>query len=122
VSGPAGLVEAYGAAVARWPDNPVARFGYASALQASGQLGCAVEQYRTLVAEHPGQVAALNNLADALNRQGCRTEALALIDRALASGADTEALRAVMEQTRREIISATSDVPEPAACTDQGGQ
>ena len=122
VSGPTGLMEAYGAAVRRWPDNPVARFGYANALQASSQLGGAIEQYRILVAEHPGQVAAMNNLADALNQQGCRAEALALVDRALGAAADTEPLRAVLEETRREIISATSDAPEPAACSERGGR
>ena len=123
VNGSAGLVEAYGAAVARWPANPIARFGYANALRASGQLRGAIEQYRTLVAEHPPQVAALNNLADALNLQGCRVEALAFVDRALAAGADTEPLRAVLEQTRHEILSASSaSAPEPAACSEEGGR
>jgi tetratricopeptide (TPR) repeat protein len=119
VSGAGGLVDAYRAAVLRWPENPVARFGYANALQASGQLDAAVAQYRTLIAQHPNQTAALNNLADALNRQGCRAEALTIIDRALAGGPQAEPLRAVLEQTRREILSAGSvAVPEPSVCTD----
>ena len=118
VSGAAGLVEAYRAAVVRWPGNAVARFGYANGLQASGQLRGAIEQYKTLVVQHPGQAAALNNLADALNLEGCRAEALATIDRALTTGADAEQLRVVLEQTRREILSATSPVPEPAACSE----
>jgi hypothetical protein len=76
-----------------------------------------VEQYRTLVAQHPRQVAALNNLADALNREGCHAEALAIIDRAQSTGPEAEPLRGVLEQTRREILSATTDgAPEPARC------
>lgn len=119
VTGPAGLVEAYRAAVVRWPDNAVARFGYANALQASGHLRAAVEQYRTLVAQHPRQVAALNNLADALNREGCRAEALAIIDRAQSTDPEAEPLRGVLEQTRREILSATTDgAPEPELCSE----
>ena len=119
VRGASGLADAYLAAVRRWPDNTVARFGYANALQASGQVRDAIEQYRTLIAQHPGQVAALNNLADALNRQGCRAEALAVIDRALAEGG-TGPLREVLEQTRREILTAAGGEVEPATCAAQG--
>jgi tetratricopeptide (TPR) repeat protein len=119
VTGPAGLVEAYRAAVLRWPDNAVARFGYANALQASGQLRAAVEQYRALVAQRPRQVAALNNLADALNQQGCRAEALAIIERAQSTAPEAEPLRGVLEQTRHEILSATTaGGPEPELCTE----
>jgi hypothetical protein len=72
-----------------------------------------------LLAQHPGQVAALNNLADALNLEGCREEALAAIDRALAAGAGAEALRPILEQTRREILSATpAGAAEPVACSE----
>ena len=119
VSGPAGLVEAYGAAVARWPKNSVARFGYGNALQASGQLRRAVEQYKMLLALDPGQVAALNNLADALNLEGCREEALATIDRALTAGAGAKPLRPILEQTRREILSAPAErSPEVSVCSE----
>jgi len=114
VSGPATLLEAYRAAALRWPDNLVARFGYAHALQASGELPAAVEQYRALLAQHPDQIAALNNLADALSRQGCRSEALSTVDRGLAAA--REPLRPVLEQTRQEILAAPADRSEPAVC------
>ena len=115
VSGPAGLLEAYRAATLRWPDNVIARFGYAHTLQASGDLGTAIEQYRALLAQHSDQIAALNNLADALSRQGCLTEALATVDRALAA-APEDPLRSVLEQTRHEILAAPAEAPEPAVC------
>ena len=115
VSGPAGLLEAYRAATLRWPDNVIARFGYAHALQASGELRAAVEQYRLLLARHPHQIAALNNLADVLSRQGCRSEALATVERALAA-APLGPLHAVLEQTRQEILAAPAEAPEPAVC------
>jgi tetratricopeptide (TPR) repeat protein len=114
VSGPATLLEAYRAAALRWPDNLVARFGYAYALQASGELRAAVEQYRVLLAQHPDQIAALNNLADALSRQGCRSEALSTVDRGLAAARDP--LRPVLEQTRQEILAAPAHRSEPAVC------
>jgi len=114
VSGPATLLEAYRAAALRWPDNLVARFGYAHALQASGDLRAAVEQYRALLVQHPDQIAALNNLADALSRQGCRSEALSTVDRGLAAARDP--LRPVLEQTRQEILAAPADRSEPAVC------
>jgi len=115
VSGPAGLLEAYRAATLRWPDNVIARFGYAHALQASNELPAAIEQYRVLLAQHPDQFAALNNLADALSRRGCRSEALATVDRALAASPQ-DPLRVVLGQTRREILAAPGDAPEPAGC------
>jgi hypothetical protein len=69
------------------------------------------------LAQDPGQVAALNNLADALNLEGCHAEALAVIERALAAAAGSEPLRGVLEQTRREILSGSvADASEPVGC------
>lgn len=121
VGGPGGLVSAYGAAVSRWPDQAVARFGYANALAASGQIADAIQQYEALIAQNPDQPAVLNNLADALNREGCRTKALALVDRALGSS-DAQQLRTVLEQTRVEILSTPPRDPEPAECRDRVGE
>jgi len=118
VSGPAGLLEAYRAAVRRWPDHPVARFGYANALRASGNLPAAIGEYRALLLRQPDDPAVLNNLADALNLGGCRAEAAATIERALAVGPPDAPLRAVIEQTRREILSAASAGPEAASCRE----
>lgn len=116
---PAALTEAYRAAVQRWPDDAIARFGLGNALRASGAVAAAVAEYRTLLSAHPGDRAALNNLADALNLLGCGDAALAAVDAALAASGPGDPLRAVMAQTRQEILAAprTGSAP-PAACRE----
>jgi tetratricopeptide (TPR) repeat protein len=111
VTGAAGLVEAYRAAVERWPESTLARFGLANALRADGQLTAAVAQYRALLEQTPADAAALNNLADALNALGCREQALSTIDRALDLLSGFDPRRAVALQTKEEILSAPR-VPE----------
>jgi Flp pilus assembly protein TadD len=105
VNGAAGLAPAYRAALAKWPDDRVARFGLANALDAEGQLAAAQREYRELLALNPNDLAPLNNLADLLRRSGCRTQALATIDRALAAAATTHPLRPALELTRSEIVA-----------------
>jgi tetratricopeptide (TPR) repeat protein len=106
VAGPAGLVEAYQAAVLRWPQSALARFGLANALRAEGQVEAAVAHYRALLNASPDDAAALNNLADALNALGCREQALQTIERALASMPEPDPRREVALQTKQEILSA----------------
>jgi hypothetical protein len=118
------LVAAYRAALSRWPEQPVALFGLANALRAEGELDAAIETYRLLARVQPGHIANLNNLADVLSLRGCRTEALATVEQALAAAQQGEPLRPVLEQTRREILTAGTDEAEPAACSrapDSGG-
>jgi Flp pilus assembly protein TadD len=77
----------------------------ANALDADGGLGDARREYEALLALDPDDPAPLNNLADVLRRSGCRTRALATIDRAFAASSPTHALRPVLERTRSEIIA-----------------
>jgi hypothetical protein len=105
VTGPAGLAEAYRAAVERWPDSTLARFGLANALRADGQVMAAVAQYRALVSNAPDDAAALNNLADALNLLGCREQALKAVEQALALLPEPDPRRDVALQTRQEILA-----------------
>lgn len=115
VRGAAGLAPAYRAALARWPDNRVARFGLANALDADGQLADARKEYQALLAQDPNDLAPLNNLADVLRRSGCRRQALATIDRALALATPTHALRPALERTRGEITAMPAG--DAASCT-----
>jgi tetratricopeptide (TPR) repeat protein len=105
VRGAVGLAPAYSAALDRWPGNRIARFGLANALDADGRLGDAQREYEALLALDPDDLASLNNLADLLRRSGCRTRALATIDRTFAASSPTHALRPVLERTRSEIIA-----------------
>jgi tetratricopeptide (TPR) repeat protein len=106
VTGPAGLAGAYRAAVERWPESRVARFGLANALRADGQVTAAVAEYRALLAASPADAAALNNLADAFNALGCREQALNAVEQALALISAPDPRRDVALQTRQEILSA----------------
>ena len=114
VTGPGGLLEAYRAAVGRWPDSTLSRFGLGNALRAVGQVVAAIVQYRALLRVTPDHAAALNNLADALNVLGCRDQALATIDRALALLSAPGPMRDVALQTRDEILSAPHAAPAGA--------
>jgi tetratricopeptide (TPR) repeat protein len=116
VNGAAGLAPAYRAALAKWPDNRIARFGLANALDADGQLAAARHEYRALLALDPNDLAALNNLADLQRRTGCRTQALATIDRALAASTPAHPLRPALERTRGEIFAMPAgDAPSCAS-------
>ena len=75
---------AYRAALDRWPENITARFGYAHALHAAGELTAAESGYRAIVDQYPRHAAALNNLAEVLADRGCYAKATAIARRALA--------------------------------------
>jgi len=118
VAEPQALRVAYRGALVQWPDDPTARFGMANALHSLGQLEAAEAMYRALLAAHPGHKAALNNLAEVLADRGCFPEALATIDAALATEAETGPLHAALRATRTGILSRQSRAvlpPPPAA-------
>jgi len=94
---------AYEAALARWPDQPDALFGLANTLLAQGQSNEAAGIYRKLIEIQPRHTAAINNLAEALSRQGCFTEALILIDETLKATGEADAFAPALRQTRLEI-------------------
>ena len=75
-------VQAYTAALQRWPDSLPAAVGLANHLHARGSLEQAAGVLRTALQKHPQSVIVLNNLAQTLSDQGRHAEALALIRRA----------------------------------------
>jgi len=74
---------AYRAALDRWPASINARFGYAHALHAAGELAAAESNYRAVINQHPRHAAAFNNLAEVLKDRGCYTQAGIVAGRAL---------------------------------------
>ncbi|MCB1802656.1 MAG: PA2778 family cysteine peptidase [Gammaproteobacteria bacterium] len=76
-------LHAYRVLVERWPSDTTARFGYALALHADGQLDRSLAMYRTIIADRPRHAAALNNLAEVLADQGCTAQAVTTASRAL---------------------------------------
>jgi hypothetical protein len=75
-------VQAYAAALKRWPESLPAAVGLANHLHSRGSLDEASGVLRTALQRHPQSVIVLNNLAQTLSDQGRHTEALALIRRA----------------------------------------
>lgn len=94
---------AYEAALVRWPDQPDALFGLANTLLAQGNSNEAAGIYGKLIKNQPRHTAAINNLAEALSRQGCFAEAIALIDTTLKAAGEADAYAPALRQTRLEI-------------------
>jgi len=75
-------VQAYAAALQRWPDSLPAAIGLANHLHLRGALDEAATVLRTALQKNPQSVIVLNNLAQTLSDLGRHAEALALLDRA----------------------------------------
>lgn len=83
---PEGARDAYRAALARWPDDLVARIGLGNIAYALGGLPEAEAQYRQAAVDHPDSADAWNNLAQVLHEMGRDTDAAAAAQRAIAIG------------------------------------
>ena len=93
-------LQAYAAALERWPDSLGASVGLANQQHALGNLKDAETVLRRAAARHPDSVVVLNNLAQTLSDEGHHAEALSLIDRAKPE----PPLAASVEQTRALIL------------------
>jgi tetratricopeptide (TPR) repeat protein len=110
---------AYHAALDRWPGNITARFGYAHALHAAGELTAAESGYRDIVNQYPRHAAALNNLSEVLADRGCYTQATAIARRALAIATeDQPALVAPISETLHGFPTSRDGEPR---CTQVDG-
>jgi tetratricopeptide (TPR) repeat protein len=110
------LRPAWEAAVQRWPDSTLARFGAANALYRTGDAQGAVAAYIELLSLAPGDLAARNNLADALRSLGCRVLARDTLADALRGAAHDDPLRPALERTQEELGAGQAHAPEPADC------
>jgi tetratricopeptide (TPR) repeat protein len=110
------MIAAYQAAVTRWPDSVIARFGLANAFRRAGDNQRAIQLYLALPAGGTTHLAARNNLADALNAAGCRALALETVEAALHAASPADPLRDVLLQTRGEIVAHAVAADEPADC------
>jgi hypothetical protein len=113
---PGDMTPAYQAAVTRWPDSELARFGLANAFRRTGDNQRAIELYLGLHGDSATHLAARNNLADALHAAGCRALALTTVEAALNAASSAGPLRDMLLQTRREILAHTAVTDEPADC------
>ncbi len=92
----------YDAAIARWPDEPIAWLGRGNVAYADGDHGMAADAYSRAAILAPGDAAARNNLAQVLADAGCVDEAHRQLGRAVALAAGT-ALSATIAATRTQI-------------------
>jgi hypothetical protein len=84
VAEPAAGLQAYTAALKRWPENLAAAVGLANHHHLQGQLPQAAAALRDALRRHPRSVILMNNLAQVLSDQGRHQEALAQINQAAA--------------------------------------
>lgn len=103
----------YDAAIARWPDEPIAWIGRGNVAYADGDRTAAADAYARAATLAPGDAAARNNLAQILADAGCVDEARRQLERALALAAGT-ALASTIEATRVSIE--TEGRSSAAAC------
>ena len=100
------VVQAYDAALARWPEDPLLLFASANFRYGAGRVREARDQYRRVLAVQPDHAAARNNLASLLLEQGCVDEARNEIARALAGLEPVDPLRPALEDTRSQVETA----------------
>lgn len=100
-------LQAYQAALMRWPESELALLGLGNAHYARGELHNAEKAYRDLVKNDPDHVIALNNLAQTLADQGCVGEAMSLIDTAVAVPNIPERLFASLKETKAAVSAMT---------------
>ena len=98
---PAAAVQAFSAAVARWPDNAAAFMALGNALYAAGSLQKATRAFQQAVHINPGNGDALNNLAHLLAESQDLEKAESFARRAVAAGGPH---RDIYLQTLKEIL------------------
>jgi len=108
----------YDAAIARWPDEPMAWFGRGNAAYADGDRATAADAYTQAATLAPGDAAARNNLAQVLADAGCFEEAHRQLERGLALAAGT-AFASMIEATRVEVEAAGQSATVPCSLPDR---
>ncbi|HET7202506.1 MAG TPA: hypothetical protein VFI92_03980, partial [Steroidobacteraceae bacterium] len=114
--------DAYAAATAHWPNEPLPRLGLANVDAARGRWSEAERGYAAVLSLDAGSAAALNNRAEALSRLGCLTAARDVLATGAARLAPDDPLRPALVRTAGEIEAraASAAAPEPAACAQLG--
>jgi tetratricopeptide (TPR) repeat protein len=104
-----GVKASYDAALRRWPDDALVLFAAAGYALAEHDSAGATTLYRRVLAADPRHAAARNNLANALEAQGCHADALAEARLALATVTPGAPLYGPILETVEQIESAPND-------------
>ncbi len=111
--------DAYATALARWPDNLVASFGFATTAFRLGDLPAAKAAYDRVLRLSPDNPSALNNLSEVMLGLGCATRAVSYADAALARATGTDQpseLRAAIDDTRAKAVAAQAAGRDAVGC------
>lgn len=100
---------AWGAALELWPEDPVARFGQATAHHLAGDLDRARAGYESLLETAPDHAAALNNLASLMADAGCPATARSLALRAVEAAAAGSEIASAAADTLENLPPDTGD-------------
>ncbi len=110
-------IEAYAAAMRRWPDSPAVWYGLGNARFLGGSFDGADAAYRRSLALRPDNAAVRNNLAQSLLARHCLTAAADTVRAALMlNGTETEILAAINETRRAIEDGVNSDGRESPTC------
>ncbi len=95
----------YQAAAAIWPEDLTALFALGNNYLYRRKYPEAEAVFRKLIVHDPNHLAAFNNLAETLVRQGCFTEALTTIEHAVSISEKSDSPhKETLIQTRNEIL------------------
>jgi len=103
----AGIAAGHGAALARWPDDPLVLLANGNDAYGDQRLADAIRLYRRLLAREPGNLAGRNNLANALLDAGCPAAARTEAEAAAALLPAGSPLAAPVEDTLAKARAAT---------------
>ncbi len=99
--------QSYLAALDRWPDHHAVRFALGNNYLQQQKTAQAASQFKAILKDDSENIAAANNLAESYLRNGCYTEAMAIINRTVerAKQIDSPLLPFVL-QSQQEIENA----------------
>lgn len=108
---PQAAERAYAAAAIRWPGDPLPWLGRGNVAAGQGDWLQAERAFRTALEVDRSSAAALNNRAEALRQLGCLEAAAHALQAGMPAIAVDDALRPILEQTRREIDAGPAGAP-----------
>jgi len=114
---PRDSAKAFGAAIERWPAEPVGWIGRGTAEYRAGNFAGAANDYASAIRADASQVGARNNLAQALLDMGCPRTAREQLQRIDVSTLKSPLRDAVLD-TRKSVDAAAAAraAPDPTAC------
>lgn len=116
VAGAAAAEPAYRAALQAWPQDPRPHLALGNQAHAGGDAVAAARHYRAGLALAPEDAVLGNNYASALTALGCRAQARAVLDAAIAALPADSRWRDALRDTERELERGTAR--RDAACDE----